>query len=103
MLATECRVADSFLSRGIGLLLSAPLRDGEGLLITRTSTITMAFMRFPIDAVFVDGDRRVVSAVPRIAPWRPAIHGRGGREVLELPVGAIEASGTQAGDELLYE
>ena len=63
----------------------------------------MAFMRFGIDAVFVDGRRRVVRAAPALAPWRFAIGARGAREVLELPLGAIGRSRTQDGDELVYE
>jgi len=61
----------------------------------------MWFMRFPIDAVFVDGAGRVVRVAERLAPWRTMIAARGARDVLELPAGA--AAGTQAGDELLFE
>lgn len=102
-LATDCRLADTFVSRGVGLLASAPLREGQGLRITRTATITMLFMRFSIDAVFVDATGRVVRAAPGLRPWSPAIGARGARDVLELPVGTIARSRTQAGDEITYE
>ena len=103
VLATRCDVADSFLSRGLGLIPRARLAEGEGLRITRTATITMFFMRFAIDAVFVDRSRRVVRVAERLAPWRFAIGARGAHEVIELPGGSVAATGTQAGDELLYE
>jgi uncharacterized membrane protein (UPF0127 family) len=98
VLATDCRRADSFLARGIGLLGRAGLAEGEGLLIARTSSITMVFMRFAIDAVFLDRGGRVVRAAERLRPWTPVVFARGGRDVLELPAGTIARTGTQAGD-----
>ena len=63
----------------------------------------MLFMRFPIDAIFVDRGGRVVRVVERLGPWRLASGARGARECIELPAGAAALSGTQAGDELSYE
>jgi uncharacterized membrane protein (UPF0127 family) len=103
MLATDCRTADSFLTRGIGLLLHRALADGEALRITKTSSITMLFMRFPIDALFVDQAGRVVKAAPDLRPWAPMIAARGAKDVVELRAGTIAASGTQAGDDLVFE
>ena len=99
-------MADSFLSRGLGLLPRSSLKAGEGLRITKTSSITMFFMRFAIDAVFVakagaDGSRRVLSVHRGVRPWIglvPLVRGADG--VLELPVGAIDASATAPGDSL---
>jgi uncharacterized membrane protein (UPF0127 family) len=61
-------------------------------------------MRFPIDAVFLakpanGGARRVVSVHRGVRPWVglvPLVLGADG--VLELPVGAIDASATVPGD-----
>jgi uncharacterized membrane protein (UPF0127 family) len=103
VLASDCRIADSFLSRGLGLIPRASLGPGEGLLITKTSLITMWFMRFAIDAVFIDRAGRVVRVAERLAPWRFGVGARGARDVLELPAGAAGATGTQAGDELVFE
>jgi uncharacterized membrane protein (UPF0127 family) len=96
-------VADSFLSRGLGLLPRASLKAGEGLRITKTSSITMFFMRFAIDAVFVDRAGRVVRIAERIGPWRPAVVARGAAEVIELPAGTASETRTQVGDELVFE
>ena len=70
--------------------------------ITKTSSITMVFMRFAIDAIFVDRGGRVVKVEERLRPWRLASGSRRAAEVLELPVGAIVASGTQVGDAVTY-
>jgi uncharacterized membrane protein (UPF0127 family) len=63
----------------------------------------MWFMRFAIDAVFVDRAGRVVRVAERLAPWRFAIGARGASEVIELPAGAASEARTQAGDELVFE
>ena len=60
----------------------------------------MFFMRFAIDAVFVDRQMRVVRAVARLRPWVPTSGAKGADAVIELPAGAIERSATQAGDVL---
>jgi hypothetical protein len=69
----------------------------------------MMFMRFPIDAVFVDrastdGSREVVSVHRSLRPWTGLVpFVRRGHGVLELPVGTIEASGTEVGDRVAFE
>ena len=63
----------------------------------------MFFMRFAIDAVFLDRDGRVVRVAPDLPPWRFAVVARGARDVIELPAGAAARAGTQVGDELVFE
>lgn len=58
----------------------------------------MLFMRFAIDAVFLDRGGRVVRAVERLRPWVPFVAGRGADSVLELPAGTVARTRTQAGD-----
>ena len=60
----------------------------------------MLFMRFPIDAVFLDREYVVVKVVPNLAPWRFAA-GRGARAVLELPAGAAERARLTVGESLV--
>ena len=56
-------------------------------------------MRFPIDAVFLDRDLRVVHVVHDLRPWRKAGK-RGAKAVLELPAGAARRAGLGVGDRL---
>jgi uncharacterized membrane protein (UPF0127 family) len=101
VVATRCDVANSFLTRGFGLMARSGLAEGGGLLITKTGSITMFFMRFAIDAVFVDRSMRVLRVAENVRPWVPAIGApRGTDSVLELPAGTAARTGTQAGDEL---
>ena len=82
----RCVVADSPVSRMKGLLGRSELRPGEGLLLRPASAIHTFFMRFPIDAVFLDRDLRVVGVADGLAPWRTAGR-KGAKAVLELPAG----------------
>jgi len=91
------------VSRGIGLLLHGRLAPGEALRITKTSSITMFFMRFSIDALFLDASGRVVKVASRLRPFVPMSAARGAREVVELAAGTAAATGTQVGDELLFQ
>jgi uncharacterized membrane protein (UPF0127 family) len=96
----RCRVADRPLARMKGLLGRAELTRGEGILLRPASSIHMFFMRFPIDAVFLDADLRVVRVVPELRPWRVA-SARGARSVLELAAGEAGRRGVREGAQLL--
>ncbi|MDQ3880188.1 MAG: DUF192 domain-containing protein [Chloroflexota bacterium] len=100
IVAERCRVARSFTERMIGLLRSPEPLPGGGLLIERTQSIHMWFMRYPIDAVFVDGSGRVTRTVEHLRPWRVVLWARGARDCIELRVGSIRGSGTRPGDRL---
>jgi uncharacterized protein len=96
----RCIVAETPLRRLSGLLGRAGLASGEGLLIRPTSAIHTCFMRFPIDAVFLDRDLVVVKVVSELRPWRVAAR-RGAKAVLELAAGESGRRGVQPGDRFL--
>jgi len=102
-LAEQCRVASGLGDRTRGLLGRRGLPAGEGLYIERAPSIHMFFMRFAIDAVFVDRTGRVVRVVENLRPWRIVAWVRGARDCLELPAGSVRQTGTQVGDVLTLE
>ena len=79
-------LADSPVTRMRGLLGRDGLEQGEGLLLRPAASIHTFFMRFPIDAVFLDKSLVVVGIEDAIDPWRTAKQ-RGAKSVLELPAG----------------
>ena len=84
----RAEVARSFLSRAVGLIGRKGLPPGEGLLILRCNAIHTFFMRFPIDATFLDSQDRVVRVVRNIRPWHPFVWGGWrARKVLETAAG----------------
>jgi uncharacterized protein len=95
----RCVVADSPASRMRGLLGRTELRSGDGLLLRPASAVHTCFMRFPIDAVFLDGQFRVLGISDGLRPWRAASR-RGARAVLELPAGESARRGLEVGDSL---
>lgn len=64
------RVADSFFSRLLGLMGKKEIKDNEALLITKCNSIHTFFMRFNMDAVFVNNSMVVKKAVKDIKPCR---------------------------------
>ena len=97
VVCARCAVADNPWTRMRGLLGRASLAPDEGLLIRPSGSIHMAFMRFPIDAVFCDRELVVLDVVRDLKPWRVASR-RGAKVVIELAVGA--AAGLEPGDRL---
>ena len=53
--------------------------------------------------IFIDKDNRVVKIVPGMRQWWLAFGGRGAKDVIELPAGIAERTGTQPGDILAFE
>ena len=94
-----CLIAESPWLRMKGLLGRSDLPHGEGILLRPASSIHTAFMRFPIDAVFLARDLTVLKVVRDLAPWRMASKRRA-HAVLELPAGACALSGVREGDRL---
>ena len=80
----HCLLAETMFARLRGLLGRSGLSSGEGMLLRPAASIHTAFMRFPIDAVFLDRESRVLKVAAELAPWRAAAC-RGSRTVLELP------------------
>jgi uncharacterized protein len=68
------------------------LPAGSGILFVPGGSIHTAFMRFPIDAVFIDGEGTVVAVTAGIPPWRMA-SGHGTRFVLELAASQADLLG----------
>jgi uncharacterized membrane protein (UPF0127 family) len=101
VLASDVGRATSFWRRLRGLIGRRRLRDGEALAIEPCSGIHTFFMRFPIDAVFLDGELRVVRAVRSMRPYRSA-RAREAMQVIELPAGTVLRTGTAEGDELAF-
>jgi uncharacterized protein len=101
-LGTHIAVAANPWQRFRGLMGERALADGCGLLIRPCNSIHMFFMRLPLDVLYCgtsgpDG-APVLRLLTGIKPWRVGPIVRGSKFVLELPVGAIERTGTRIND-----
>jgi uncharacterized membrane protein (UPF0127 family) len=102
VVCARCVVADSAWLRTKGLLGRPSLEEDEGILLRPGGSIHMFFMRFPIDAVFLDRDLRVLRVASDLKPWRLASK-RGAKAVLELPAGRCARASVSEGDRLVLE
>ncbi len=99
VLADAGDIADTSAKRRTGLLKHERLAKGEGLWIVPCESVHTFFMKFPIDLVYLDRKKIVRKVRRAVPPWRLsacfAAH-----SILELPAGAIDATGTAVGDEI---
>ena len=98
----RCLLAETPLTRLKGLLGRRELPQGEGLLLRPASSIHMFFMRFPIDAVWLDRELNVLKVTEGLAPWKAAAC-RGAKAVVELAAGEAERRGVKPGDRLVLQ
>jgi uncharacterized membrane protein (UPF0127 family) len=103
VIANRVSVADSRLTRAVGLLRWDRLHAGEGLLITPCHGVHTCGMRFTIDMVALDAAGTVVDVVPALKPWRIRFPRPGGLSVLELPEGTLHASRIEVGHRIALQ
>lgn len=90
--------AESLSARLRGLLGRTALPEDTGMLIQPCRSIHMWFMRFPIDAAFLDKELRVLKIVRHLRPWQMAFAPPQTQCVLETAAGVL--AGLQPGDQL---
>lgn len=90
-LAVDVSVAESLVARMRGLLGRSFLPAGHALLIRPCKGIHTFFMRFSIDAVFLDKDNRIVAIYHSLPPNRMTAVYCKAHSVLELPAGTLDA------------
>jgi uncharacterized membrane protein (UPF0127 family) len=100
VLGDRIGVADTTLTRFVGLMGRGSLAPGHGLLIRPSNGVHTLWMRFSIDVLLLDREYRVLSAYRVLRPFRMTAINWKAASVLELPSGTILATNTQLGDQL---
>jgi len=98
-LAERVEVAVTRTDRRKGLLGRDGLPSSSALVLAPCVAIHTMFMRFDIDAVFVDGDGRAVKVVRDLTPWRIAVQPFA-HAVVEFPGGSLREGTINIGDRL---
>jgi uncharacterized membrane protein (UPF0127 family) len=96
-IATRVVAAVDSATRRQGLLGRSGLREGEALVLAPCSAVHTAFMRFPLDLMFLDRAGRVLKVSAEVRPWRIRYAWRA-FAVVELAADSVRASGTVCGD-----
>jgi uncharacterized protein len=102
-LINQGRRADSFWLRLRGLLGTASLLEGEGLVLVGEKSIHTLFMQYPLDILYVDKNYQVIRADINMVPYRLGPLIWQSAYVVEVPVGTIASTATQVGDYLRFE
>jgi uncharacterized membrane protein (UPF0127 family) len=95
-------VAETRASRRRGLLGRDRLDPASALMLTPCVAVHTAFMRFPIDIVFLDRDGYTVKLVNDVRPWRVAAAARA-HTVIELAAGSLQRHAVALGDRLFLK
>jgi len=102
IVADRADIADTSAKRRRGLLKHSKLDPGEGLWITPCEGVHTFAMKFIIDVVFLNKQKKVLKIRPDMVRRRLALCLRA-HSVLELPAGMLEKTKTRAGDQLQFE
>jgi uncharacterized membrane protein (UPF0127 family) len=102
VLATAADVADTSAKRRTGLLKHQRLEPGEGLWISPCESVHTFFMKFAIDLVYLDKQKKVRKVRHSVPPWRLSAC-LAAHSVLELPAGSVAPTGTARGDQLAFD
>lgn len=100
VIAENADVASTLWTRIKGLLGRTSLTPGEALIITKCRSIHMLFMKFAIDAIFVDRHHRVVHVTGNIRPFQLSAYVPRADFVIECAPGTIGTTKTALGDQL---
>lgn len=97
LLGGRISLAQSSTERRTGLLKHTGLGEDEGLWIVPCEAVHSFFMKFAIDVLYLDREKKVKKAVRSMVPWR--FSGcLSAHSTLELAAGTIDRTGTQPGD-----
>jgi len=102
LLGSQVKLAERWWARLRGFLGRPAPKAGEGLLLTPCRAVHTYGMRFSLDVVFLDRDGVVVALYERMAPASRTKMEPGAWHALELPAGAIAATGTVPGDRIAW-
>jgi uncharacterized membrane protein (UPF0127 family) len=101
ILADRVEIADHGATRRKGLLGRSGLPAGEGLWIVPCESVHTFGMKFPIDLVYLDRNRKVKKTRSGVPPWRLSAC-FSAHSVIELASGTIQITQTQPGDKLEF-
>jgi uncharacterized membrane protein (UPF0127 family) len=98
-IATTVECAVTRATRRRGLLGRDGLGPSCAMMLEPCAAVHTAFMRFPIDVVFVDRLGYTVKIVRDLAPWRIAV-APSAHAVVEMAAGSLEHVDLSVGDRL---
>jgi uncharacterized protein len=103
VIGERVEVADTSMTRMVGLLGRTGVDAGAGLWIKPSSGVHTIGMKFPIDVIGLNGKREVIKLWQNLVPYRiTSVSGRL-RSVVELAAGQIADCKVELGDVLQFD
>ncbi|HVZ67033.1 MAG TPA: DUF192 domain-containing protein [Patescibacteria group bacterium] len=96
ILSQNVRKALSFKDNAFGMIDG---KNGSGLIISTHFGIHTFFMKFPIDVIVLDKNKKV-QKLKTVKPWQIFVWNPKFSVVIELPNGIIRKTKTEVGDRL---
>jgi uncharacterized membrane protein (UPF0127 family) len=96
------RMANNPWTRLRGLIGVRNLPEGQGIVIEPCHGVHCMFMSIPIDVIYVNKQHQVVALDKAMQPWAVGKIYRDSHYVVEVPIGTIERTQTQVGDQLKF-
>ncbi|MDR0953357.1 MAG: DUF192 domain-containing protein [Elusimicrobiota bacterium] len=101
VIADKLVLKASLFGRLKGLLGTSGLKEGEGIILKPCAQIHTFFMRYPLDAIFVSKDLKVLSVIENMRPWRLSPFVFKALYTVEVAGGSLKG-GVKAGDEVSF-
>lgn len=100
--ALTVHLATTFWQRFRGLMLRRPLPPATALLIAPCNSIHMCFMRFAIDAIYLDKQGKILKITRYLRPWLSLSACWHAHSVLEMTAGQADVLGLKVGQVFDY-
>ena len=104
-ITANVELADTLPKQVMGLMFR---KSFNGALVFDMGCLThdgihMLFVRFPIDVVFLDAEKKIVDVKANVRPWIGTAFPRARFwYIIELPAGAIEKFSLKTGERLVW-
>lgn len=105
VVSANIEYADTLIKQIVGLMFRTSF---EGALVfdlgrERFEGIHMLFVRFPIDVIFLDSNKKIIDVKTSLKPWIGSAlpHSRF-RYAIKMPAGAVERMALKTGEQLVW-
>lgn len=104
VIALSSRLADSTLSRSLGLMFSKPRQAALVLKFPEDERIIlhMAFVFYPIDVLFANSRREIVDIKEDFRPFETYVSKRKAKYAIEVPAGTVRQTKTKVGHRIEF-
>lgn len=105
ILAEKCRICKNPFSKSLGLMFSKR-REDFALVIAfneeKRISLHMFFVFYPIDVLFLDGNKRIVEMKKNFRPFSAYTSIKRAKYAIELPQGIIGKTKTKVNDRIAF-